>query len=345
MERATFRSVATLIAVAGTFVLTAQSALGQAAKAAPSFKSWSPPKTPWGDPDFQGTWTSDDCIRTPMNRPANLGDRLYYTEQELADRENQIVKQKERDSQEFVAPDQRVGTGPPNHWGDRAKRPCKQTSLVVDPPNGRMPDLLPEAKTRPIPEGAGINNPKADSYKDFSYYIRCISRGVTGSILPVVYGNGQQIVQAPGYVTIFEEMVHEARVIPLNGRPHAGPNIRSYMGDSRGHWEGNTLVVETTNFLGNRTGIGGNGNGTPTSDALKLVERFTRLGPNEMHYEVTVDDPKTFTQPFKIAFPLTQEPGYQNFEYACHEGNYAMFDSLSGARAKEKAAALAAKKQ
>jgi hypothetical protein len=188
-----------------------------------------------------------------MNRPPNLGDRLYYTDQELAEREGQIVKQQERDRQEFVAPDQRVGTGPPNHWGDRAKRPCKQTSLVVDPPDGRMPDLLPEAKTRPLPQGAGIENPKADSWEDFSYYIRCISRGVTGSIFPVVYGNGQQIIQAPGYVTILEEMVHEARVIPLDGRPHAGPNIRSYMGDSRGHWEGNTLVVETTNFLGNRT--------------------------------------------------------------------------------------------
>jgi hypothetical protein len=162
---------------------------------------------------------------------------------------------------------------------------------------------------------------------------------VTGSIFPVIYGNGQQIVQARGYVTILEEMVHEARVIPLDGRPHASANIRSYMGDPRGHWEGNTLVVETTNFLGNRNGINLNGGGTPTSDALKLVERYTPVGLNEMRYEVTIDDPKTFTRPFKIAFPLTQEPGYQNFEYACHEGNYAMFDSLSGARAKEREAA------
>jgi hypothetical protein len=117
------------------------------------------------------------------------------------------------------------------------------------------------------------------------------------------------------------------------------------MGDPRGHWEGNTLVVETTNFLGNRTGLGPNGGGTPTSDALKLVERFTRRGPNEIQYEVTIDDPKTYTKPFKVAFPITQEPGYQNFEYACHEGNYAMFDSLSGARAQEKAAAKGAAKQ
>ena len=120
---------------------------------------------------------------------------------------------------------------------------------------------------------------------------------------------------------------------------HAGSNMRSYMGDARGHWEGNTLVVETTNFLGNKTGIGGNGNGVPTSDALKLTERYTRVDPSTINYEVTVDDPKTYVRPFKVGFPITQEPGYQNFEYACHEGNYAMYDSLSGARAQEKAAA------
>ena len=333
------------IAAAGLAVMTAVGlttgpAFGQAAKAAPAAKSWSPAKTPWGDPDLQGTWTDDDCIRTPMNRPADLGDKLYYTEQELAERQAQIAKQQETDRQEFVAQDQRVGTGPPSHWGERARRPCKQTSLVVDPPNGHMPELLPEAKTRPFAQSAGVENPKADSWEDFDYYIRCISRGVTGSIYPVIYGNGQQIVQAPGYVTIMQEMVHEARVIPLDGRPHANANIRSYMGDARGHWEGNTLVVETTNFLGNRNGVGPNGGGTPTSDALKLTERYTPVGPNEMRYEVTVDDAKTFTQPFKIGFPLTQEPGYQNFEYACHEGNYAMFDSLSGARAKDKEKAV-----
>jgi hypothetical protein len=334
-------------AVAVTITLTAGPAFAQSATTAPAAKNWTPAKTPWGDPDLQGTWTSDDCIGTPLNRPVNLGEKLYYTEEELAQRQAQLAKQRENDNKEFVAADQRVGTGPPSHWGERARRPCKQTSLIVDPPNGRMPELLPEAKARPIPEGAGNNNPKADSWEDFSYYIRCISRGVTGSIFPVIYGNGQQIVQAPGYVTIMQEMVHEARVIPLDGRPHASANIRSYMGDARGHWEGNTLVVETTNFLGNRTGMGGNGGGTPTSDALKLTERYMPVGPNEIRYEVTIEDPKTFTRPFKVGFPLTQEPGYQNFEYACHEGNYAMFDSLSGARAKEreKAAATAAKKQ
>jgi hypothetical protein len=330
--------------LAMAFALTAGLAIGQTAKVAPAAtasKSWTQPKTPWGDPDIQGTWTDDDCIGTPMNRPANFGDRLYYTEQELADREKRLETQLQNDLVETVAPDARVGQGPPGHWGERARRPCRQTSLVIDPPNGKTPDLLPEAKTRPIPEGAGNNNPKADSWEDFSYYIRCISRGVTGSIFPVIYGNGQQIVQSPGYVSILQEMVHEARIIPTDGRPHASQNIRSYMGDARGHWEGNTLVVETTNFLGGKTGIGLNGGGVPTSEALKLTERYTRTGPNQMKYEVTIDDPKTYTSTFKVGFPMTQEPGYQNFEYACHEGNYAMFDSLSGARALEKKAAAA----
>jgi len=202
--------------------------------------------------------------------------------------------------------------------------------------------MLAEAKSRPAGQ---FNVELAESWTDFTYYIRCITRGVPGSIFPVIYGNGQQIVQAPGFVTILQEMVHEARVIPVDGRPHANPNLRTYMGDPRGHWEGTTLVVETTNFLGMRTGITGNGGGMPTSDAMKLTERFTRVGPDEMQYEITIDDPKTWVRPFKVGFPLTQEPGYQNFEYACHEGNNAMFNSLSAARAKEKAAAEAAKKQ
>jgi hypothetical protein len=338
------RFVRLMVMLAVVFLLASISAAAQtkapATKATtPAAKSWTPPKTPWGDPDLQGTWTSDDCIGTQMNRAANLGEKAVFTEQELADREQALARQAANDKQEFVDPNARVGVGPPGHWGERARRPCKQTSLVVDPPNGRTPDVLPEARNRRVPEGAGNNNPKADSWEDFSYYIRCISRGVTGSILPVIYGNGQEIVQGPGYVTILQEMVHEARVIPLDGRPHASPNIRSYMGDPRGRWEGNTLVVETTNFMGSKTGIGLNGGGVPTSEALKLTERYTRVGPNEIKYEVTVDDPKTYTAPFKIAFPITQEPGYQNFEYACHEGNYAMYDSLSGARAQEKDAA------
>jgi len=330
-------------ALISTLAMVAEPAYTQQQAKTPSTpKTWTQPKTPWGDPDIQGTWTSDDCIGTPMNRPAKFGDRLNYTEQELAENANQIAKQHETDLVDTVASGARVSTGPPAHWGERARRPCRQTSLVVDPPNGQTPELVPEAKTRLRKEDALNNNPKADSWEDFTEYIRCITRGVAGSIFPVIYGNGQEIVQGIGFVSIMQEMVHEARVIPLDGRPHASPNIRTYMGDPRGHWEGNTLVVETTNFLGEKTAIAVNGWGTPASDALRVVERFTRLGPDEMRYEMTVDDPKTYVRPFKVAFPLTQEPGYRNFEYACHEGNYAMTDSLSGARAKEREAAAKA---
>lgn len=325
-----------LILLAGIIMTLTEAIALQAQTKAAAGKSWVPPKTPWGDPDLQGTWTSDDCINTPMQRPANLGDKLYYTEEELAQREATIARQAENDKQEFVAANARANVNPPGHWGERARRPCKQTSLVIDPPDGRTPDLTPEARARAVPRGGGNNNPA--SWEDFSFYIRCITRGVAGSILPVIYGNGSRIVQAPGYVTILQEMVHEARIIPLDGRPHAGANVRSYMGDSRGHWEGLTLVVETTNFLDSKTGIGLNGGGTPTSSALKLVERFTRVDPNTISYEMTIDDPKTYTKPWKVGFPITQEPGYQNFEYACHEGNNAMFNSLSGARALEKGA-------
>jgi hypothetical protein len=298
-------------------------------------KAYTQPKTLWGDPDLQGTWTSDDCINTPMQRAPNLGDKLYLTDEELTQREAAIARQAENDKQQFVASNAQANVNPPGHWGERARRPCRQTSLVIDPPNGRTPDLTPEAQARVVPRGAGNN---ATSWEDFSFYIRCISRGVAGSILPVIYGNGTQILQGPGYVLLLQEMVHEARVIPLDNRPHAGSNVRSYMGDSRGRWEGNTLVVETTNFLGGKTGIGLNGGGTPTSDALKLTERFTRVDPNTINYEMTVDDPKIYTKPWKVGFPISQEPGYQNFEYACHEGNNAMFNSLSGARAAENAA-------
>jgi len=305
-------------------------------KPSPS-KPWAAPKTPWGDPDFQGTWTSDDCIATPMNRPANVGDKLYLSEEEIAQREAAIARQGETDKQEFVAANARANVNPPGHWGERARRPCRQTSLVTDPPNGRTPDLTAEAQAR-LAARPPNNAAQAASWEDFSFYIRCISRGLAGSMLPVIYGNGTRIVQGPGFVTLLQEMVHEARVVPLDGRPHAGPNFRSYMGDSRGRWEGDTLVIETTNFLPGKTGIGLNGGGTPTSDALKVTERFKRTGPTTINYELTVDDPKTYTGPWKVGFPITREPGYENFEYACHEGNNAMFNSLSGARALDKAA-------
>jgi hypothetical protein len=323
---------------------------GQArSPSAASTATWTPAKTPWGDPDLQGTYTSDDLTDTPLERPTEFGERLYFNEQELAQKAAELANRAKADLQQFVGPNARVSTGPPGNWGERARRPARQTSLIVDPSNGRLPPLTPEGRKRQAEAAArqtafSPHSPPA-SWEDYDLYIRCITRGLAGSMFPSAYDNGTQIVQAPGYVTLLHEKVHEARVIPLDTRPHPGPNVRSYLGDSRGHWEGGALVVETTNFMDNRTGIGRNGNGVPTSDALRLIERFTRVDPNTIQYELTIEDPKVFTRPWKVAFPITQEPGYQLFEYTCHETNYAMSNSLSGARAEEKAAADAAKKK
>jgi hypothetical protein len=216
---------------------------------------------------------------------------------------------------------------------------------VVDPPNGRVPALTPEAQAQRTAI-AKIRNRRPESWLDRTNYDRCITRGVAGSAFPVIYGNGTQIIQAPGVVAIRYEMIHETRIIPMDGRPHAPANLQTYMGDARGHWEGNTLVIETTNFLAGGNGVGGNGNGgAPYSEDLKLVERFTRVDARTVQYEMTVNDPKTYTAPWKVAFPITHEDGYQIFEYACHEGNYAMHNLLSAARAEDRADQAAAAKK
>jgi hypothetical protein len=317
-----------------------------------SVRDWTPPRTPWGDPDLQGIYTSDDYIGVPLQRPSELGTRLFLTKEEMVAREALIAKRAAADLQESLGDAGRAGTGPPGNWSESAKRSPRQTSLVIDPPDGTIPRLTPEGED--MAEWAAANRQSAntaepaDSWENYTVYIRCITRGVAGSIFPVGvfpvgYGNGTQILQAPGYIVIFHEMVHEARVIPLDGRPHSGSGIRSYMGDSRGRWEGHTLVVETRNFIPNATGIESNGSGVrplspPTSDQLRLTERFTRTDPETIYYELTINDPKRYTRPWTVAFAIRQESGYQLFEYGCHEGNHGMTNQLSAARAMEKAA-------
>jgi hypothetical protein len=314
-------------------------------------KSWTQPKTPWGDPDLQGTWTSDDQRGVPFERPAKFGTRKTLTEQELADRvkENEVLEgvidTGERPNTGFWAAQKGKGVdekaAPPN-WHEFARRPSTQTSLVVDPPDGRIPALTDAGKAL-VAAAAARRGELPATWLDLTMYDRCITRGVTGSIFPVIYGNGTEVLQAPGMVAIRYEMIHETRIVALDGRQHAPAGIRSYMGDAIGHWEGNTLVVETTNFIGGHVSVGVNGAaGPPYSDALKLVERFTRTGAGTMQYQVTISDPKTYTAPWTVAFPITQEPGYQIYEYACHEGNYAMHNRLSAARAEEREAAAKA---
>jgi len=296
-------------------------------------KAWIPPKTPWGDPDIQGQWPATANI--PMQRPANLGNRSTLTDEELVQRERQAARQTEADSEEFAKGSQGVTINPPSYWVEHGK-PNRQASLVVDPEDGRIPPLTPEGQKAVQSQrgglGPGSHFPdKVDSWEDFDIYSRCIIRGLVFSMLFTLYNFGNQILQAPGVVVIRNEMIHEARVIPLDGRPHVGSGVRTYMGDSRGHWEGNTLVVETTNF-NSQTGTGGG----LFSDVAKLTERFTRVSADELNYDLTVNDPKTWTKPWTIHMPYKLDPKYVVYEYACHEGNYMMSDALEGARLLEK---------
>ena len=250
-------------------------------------KSWNAPRTPWGDPDLQGTWSTDDMRSVPMQRPEQFAGRAELNDEEFAQRAASQAKAKQQEA------NRSTGTAFGFDVGFRAFR---QTSIVVEPADGRIPPLTPEAQQRTARVNAQRSTAPA-SWEDRSFYDRCITPGVLGSALPVIYGNGNRIVQTPGYVAITYEMVHDTRVIPLDGRSHVSPKVRLYLGDARGHWEGGTLVVETTNFKGNTTGAGPNGGGTPASDALRLVERFTRVADDRIDYEVTIDDPQTYTRP------------------------------------------------
>ena len=285
------------------------------------------PKTPWGDPDLQGVWSSDDATM-PMSRPMNVNGRLYLNDEEFAARQKQI--------QTGVSnAENAVGS----FRGDFARRAFRQTSLIVDPPDGRMPPPTEDAKKRAAPRDQGtFGNGPFDSCEDFTLYDRCITRGIVGSVMRVVYGNGNRIVQAPGMVAISYEMIHDSRIFYTDGRPHVGSAIRQYLGDSRAHWEGDVLVVETTN-LTDKTSIGPNGNGLRHSDKMKITEQFKRVANDILQYQITVDDPVTYGKPFTLSLPLTPLDGGVLLPYECHEGNYAIRQSLGAERAEDKALA------
>jgi hypothetical protein len=317
-------------------------------------KNYTPPRTPWGDPDLQGKWPGIDLVGVPMQRQAAMGTRNVLTEEEFKQAQARFAQQAARDEAEFdleaatKTPGGDVGgpVSPPPHWLERGK-PQYIASLIVDPPDGRMPPITPEAQARnqaAQAERKAARRGPADSYTDRSLYDRCITRGIAGSFLPVIYNNGNEIIQGPGFVALRNEMIHETRIVPLDGRPRLNEAVKQWMGDSRGWWEGNTLVVETTNFNERTSGIGVNGGGGRHSTDLKVTERITRMSPDLLVWRMTFDDPKTWTRPFTIELPLKRDDGYGMFEYACHEGNYAMFNILSGARADERAAAEAAAK-
>jgi hypothetical protein len=304
----------------------ALSFLACASLSAQTSKPWTPPRTPWGAPDLQGVWTSDDARSVPMQRAGQFGDRRLLTDQEFAER-------KRRDDE--TRSDTRQGAG--TFVGEVGSRTVRQTSLVIDPPDGRTPAITAEAQARAA-ETAVVRARLPQTWEDRSISDRCITRGILAA-LPTLYGNGLRIVQNPGYVAISHEMIHETRIIPLDGRPHVSNTVRLYMGDPRGRWDGDTLVIDTTNFSA-RTVVGQN----QTSEALHVSERLTRVSADTIQYQATIEDPKTWVRPWTVTVPLSTQPGYQIFPYECHEGNFALRNILSAARAEEQATADAIRK-
>jgi len=281
-------------------------------------KPYSAPRTPWGHPDLQGVWTTDDARSVPLQRAPEFGDRRLLTDQEYADR-------KRRDDE--TRGDVRVAAG--TFVGEVGSRTHRQTSLVIEPANGRVPARTPAADQRMAAINKSVNPLLPLTWEDRSLFERCISRGPLAS-LPTLYGNGLRIVQAPGVVAISHEMIHEARIIAIDGRPPS-ERLHSYMGYSTGKWEGDTLVIKSSGFT-NKTALAG----TRHTEKLRVVERLTRTADDTITYEATVTDPDTWTAPWKVSVPLTTQAGYEVYPYECHEGNNALRNMLSAARAEEK---------
>jgi hypothetical protein len=337
MTRRLFALSAALIAIIIFVTLTALPVATQSRRVPPlvitayngaAHTNYVTPKTPWGEPDLQGVWSSDDTSGIPRERAAELGMRLYQTDEEFAARRKQVEVGVQRGEN---------ATG--SFRNDFATRAFRQTSLIVDPPDGRMPMTTAEAEKRRASRDRGtFGDGPFNTFEDFTLYDRCITRGIVGSVLRVIYGNGNRIVQSPGVVAFGYEMIHDTRVIYTDGRLHIGQSIRQYLGDSRGHWEGDVLVVETTN-LTDRTSIGGNGNGLRHSAKMKITEQFKRVADDVVQYQFTVDDPVTYAQPFTMSMPLTPLSGGVLLPYECHEGNLAVQNALSAERAEDRALA------
>jgi hypothetical protein len=287
-------------------------------------KAWSLPRTLDGQPDIQGTWTNYDD--TPFQAPSS-DDAASLAALRV-----------------WFPPGDRTGAGDFNlsDGPSAASRNARRKAMVVEPESGRVP-VRPEAAARKDSALAHLT----DSWEYQTPWERCITRGVPAGIFPGGYGAGYKIVQGPGLVVIYYEMIHETRVIPVDGSPHLPQTVHLWNGDSRGHWEGRTLVVDITNYNDKgsiATNIASQGmRGIGQSEQLHVVERFTVVDANTINYEATIDDPQMYTHPWKIAMPMHRDPTYQLFEYACHEGNYALPNTLSGARAQEKTAAPAPK--
>jgi hypothetical protein len=316
-----------MLSLAIVIAAIAQSAAAHTPAAA---QTWTQPRTPDGQPDLQGMWTN--ATITPFERPASLADKAFLTKEEAASIER-LTAERRAKADGVAQPGIVVSYN--DFWSDSGTKvvATRQTSLVVDPPDGRVPLTAAAEKRREF------NLTNTDSWEAMSPWDRCITRG-PGGMFPAGYNNAYQILQTPGYVVILAEMIHEARIIPIDGRPHLDQRVQQWTGDPRGRWEGNTLVVDTTNFNGKgwiaTNAASGRMRGVPHSAALRLVERFTRTDAETLTYEITIVDPGVYSKPWKVSMPLTRDSDYRMFEYACHEGNRAIGHILAGARAEER---------
>jgi hypothetical protein len=326
------RTRALVIVMAAALSALAQNT-SQPKKAAPANKSWTPPRTAEGQPDLEGIWSNASIV--PLERPKELEGKQFFTLEEKTAYEQKVFA---RSSRERPTAAGNVGTYNDFWWDADSKRALNlRTSLIVDPPDGKIPPLMPEAQQRVQADRAYTREHPADGPEDRPLMERCLLFPTTGPpMLPSFYNNSvfgalttnYEIVQTRDYVTIVVELNHDARIIPLDGRPHLPPNVRQWLGNSRGHWEGNTLVVDTTNFT-NKTKFRG------ADENLHLTERFTRTAPDTILYEFTMDDPTAFTKPWKGEIPMIASGGFM-YEHACNEGNYGLAGILGGARADER---------
>ena len=294
-------------------------------------KRWTLGHTPDGQPDLEGVWTF--ATITPLERPNELAGKQFFTEKEAAEYEKEFLARNNRDRRDGAA-DADVGRAYNDFWWDSGNKvvPTRRTSLIIDPPDGKVPGLTPEAQKKAAERAEARRLHGYDGPEDRPLQERCLNWATAGPpILPSAYNNNIRIVQGAGYVAILNEMIHDVRIIPLDSRPHLPQNVRLWLGDSRGRWDGNTLVVDTTNFTDKTNFRGADRN-------MHLTERFTRTGKNMLIYQFTVDNETAFTRSWTAEVPMRSSSDPM-FEYACHEGNYSLMNVLAGARASEKTAA------
>ena len=329
MRKNPLATVCALLVVIAAALLAVMPEASPTSPQTASGKKWTTPRTPWGDPDLRGIFANGDEYTTPLERPDQFAGRRL---EDIKGQELASVRRAQLQAVVDALPGGRV-RGPDGWWVENLNvSKGGQAWLVVDPPDGKIPVLTPDGQRRAQAAGrvrsSFVGGP-FDGPEDFSLLDRCISRSVPGSMIPVMYGNVYQITQTPGFVVITYEIIHEARIIPIDGRPHIGRTIRQHMGDARGHWEGDSLVVETTNFTSKAAYRGAN------AATLRVVERFTRAAADRIAWTATIDDPATWTIPWTLGMSLTADP-QPVLAYDCHEGNYGLKNILSAARAEDR---------